>query len=137
VARACALARPLLERLGLGLIEDGDELSLATSGPSTAVVERFLEVLRPEPLSAAALQVLAIVAYEQPVTRADIGRIRSAESDGVVAALLARGLLAEERRFAMRGAPMPLVTTAAFLHYVGVGLLEDLPPLVSVGRNQA
>jgi segregation and condensation protein B len=52
--------------------------------PCTVVVERFPAVPRPDPLSPAALQVLTIVAYEQPVTRADIARIRGADSDGVV-----------------------------------------------------
>jgi enhancing lycopene biosynthesis protein 2 len=50
------------------------------------------------------VQVLAIVAYEQPVTHADINRIRGVESEGVVASLLVGGFVAEERRFAVRGA---------------------------------
>jgi segregation and condensation protein B len=127
LARACALAPPLLGRLGLMLIEHGEELSLASSGECSAVVERFLEVSHAEPLSPAALQVLAIVAYEQPVTRADISRVRGIESDGVVSSLLARGLVAEERRFSIRGALLPLVTTAAFLRYLGLQSLAQMP----------
>jgi segregation and condensation protein B len=99
----------MLARLGLGLVEDGEELFLATSSACSAVVERFLEVPPAEPLSAAALQVLAIAAYEQPATRADVSLIRGVDSDGVMAALVGRGLLAEEHRFAVRGAPVPLV----------------------------
>jgi segregation and condensation protein B len=56
------------------LIEHGAELSLATGGECVAVSERYLDAAQAEPLSPAALQVLAIVAYEQPVTRADISR---------------------------------------------------------------
>jgi excisionase family DNA binding protein len=85
LARACELARPMLGRLGLMLIESGEELSLATCGECSAVVEKFLETSREEAVSPAALQVLAIVAYEQPVTRADITRIRAVDSNGVVA----------------------------------------------------
>jgi hypothetical protein len=88
LARTCALARPLLGRIGLMLIEDREELSLATVGECAGVVERYLDVAQAEPVSPAALQVLAIVAYEQPVTRADISRIRGVDSDGVVASLL-------------------------------------------------
>ncbi len=121
----------MLARLGLSLVEDGDELSLATSGACSSLVERFLQVPPKEPLSAAALQVLAIVAYEQPVTRADISRIRGVDSDGVVASLLAHGLLAEERGFAIRGGPLSLVTTAGFLRHLGLGSLAELPPLGS------
>jgi chromosome segregation and condensation protein ScpB len=84
-----------------------------------------------EPLSAAAPQVLAIVAYEQPVTRADITRIRGVDSDGVVSLLLARGLIAEQRHFALSGASLPLVTTAALLRYLGLQSLAQLPPLLA------
>jgi chromosome segregation and condensation protein ScpB len=75
-------------------------LSLATSGDCSAVVERFLAVPREEALSTAALHVLATVAHEQPVTQGDISRIRSVARDGVVASLITRGLVAEERQFA-------------------------------------
>jgi segregation and condensation protein B len=129
LARACALARPLLGRLGLMLIEHGEELSLATSGECSAVVQRLLEAPSAEPLSGAALQVLAIVAYEQPVTRADISRIRGVDSDGVVTSLLSKWLVAEDRRFAVRGGPLPLMTTTAFLRHLGLDSLRELPPL--------
>jgi segregation and condensation protein B len=132
LARACALARPLLGRLGLMLIEDREELSLASSGECAAVVGRFLKVSNPEPLSPAALQVLAIVAYEQPVTRADITRIRAVDSDGVVTSLITRGLIAEEHRFALRGASVPLATSQAFLRQFGLRSLAELPRLGSL-----
>jgi segregation and condensation protein B len=134
LARACGLARPLLGRLGLMLIEDREELSLATGGECAAVVERYLDVAQAEPLSPAALQVLAIVAYEQPVTRADISRIRGVDSDGVVASLITHGFIAEERRFAVRGGPLPLLTTVEFLRALGLGSLAELKGLSSVGQ---
>jgi segregation and condensation protein B len=87
-----------------------------------------------EALSPAALQVLAIVAYEQPVTRADIARIRGVDSDGVVASLLARGLVAEDRRRAVRGGLLPLITTANFLRQLGLASLTELPPLRAVAQ---
>ncbi len=123
--------RPLLGRLGLMLIEDREELSLASSGDCSAVVERFLEVPQAEPLSPAAVQVLAIVAYEQPVTQADISRIRGVDSDGVVASLLTRGLITEEHRFALRGASVPLVTSKTFLRQFGLASLSELPYLAA------
>jgi segregation and condensation protein B len=127
LARACALAKPLLGRIGLMLIEDREELSLASSGECAAVIERYLEADQAEPLSPAALQVLAIVAYEQPVTRADISRIRGVDSDGVVASLITRGLITEEHRFALRGASVPLVTSAAFLRQFALSSVAQLP----------
>jgi hypothetical protein len=74
-------------------------------------------------------QVLAIVAYEQPVTRADISHTRGTDSSGVIDTLLAKGLIADDPRFGSRGRPAFLVTTEAFLRYMGVGSLADLPPL--------
>jgi segregation and condensation protein B len=81
----------------------------------------------PGHLSAAALQVLAVVAYEQPVTRADISRIRGVDSDGVVASLIRQGLIAEDRSFAVRGVSQPLSTTAEFLRRFGLSSLAELP----------
>jgi len=119
------------------LIEDKEELSLGTGGECSSIIERFLEVPSPEPLSPAALQVLAIVAYEQPVTRADISRTRGVHSDGVVASLLLRGLVAEERRFAVAGGLLPLITTASFLRHLGLGSLRELRPLATEGAALA
>jgi segregation and condensation protein B len=119
---------------GLSLVDTGEALGLATAPAAGTAIERALEVPKPERLSQAALTVLAIVAYEQPVTRADIARLRLADSDSIVAGLLARGLLAEDRRFAVRGGPVPLVTTDAFLRYLGLRSLADLPPLPAAGN---
>jgi len=134
LARACALLREA-PPFGLTLVEHADELSLASAGDCAPVVERYLQAPPLEPLSSAAHQVLAIVAYEQPVTRADVERLRGVESGGVIDSLLARGLVAEERRFGMRGGPVPLMTTAAFLRQFGLSSLADLPPLVSVDEG--
>ncbi len=130
LARACAVLHEA-PPVGLTLVEHADELSLATAGDCAPVVERYLQAPPLEPLSSAAHQVLAIVAYEQPVTRADVERLRGVESGGVIDSLLARGLLAEVRRFGVRGGPVPLMTTAAFLRQFGLSSLADLPPLVS------
>jgi len=80
------------------------------------------------PLSQAALDTLAIIAYEQPITRADIRGIRSVDSDTAVETLRARGLIAEDPRFGGRGRPGFLITTPAFLGYFGLTSLTDLPP---------
>jgi segregation and condensation protein B len=72
--------------------------------------------------------VLAIVAYEQPVTRADIRAIRGVDSDAVVETLMARKLIAEDPRFGGRGRPAFLVTTTEFLRRFGLSALGELPP---------
>ena len=91
------------------------------------LVERFLDRPPPEPLSLAALEVLSIIAYEQPVTRADVSHIRATDSSGVIETLLARGLITDDARFGGRGRPSFLVTTAAFLRLLGLRSLTELP----------
>ncbi len=130
--RACAFLRASPPH-GLLLVEDADRLELASAPDCTAVIERFLDTPPPEPLSQAALEVLSIVAYEQPVTRADISDIRGTDSSGVVDTLLARGLVADDPRFGGRGQPSFLVTTSAFLWHLGLGSLTDLPSRSALG----
>ncbi len=80
-------------------------------------------------LSQAALEVLAIVAYRQPVTRAEIDAIRGVRSDSVIGLLLERGLVQEVGRRDGPGRPALYGTTEEFLVQMGLSSLEDLPPL--------
>src|SRR6266446_2642581 len=113
----------------------GDRLGLV-SGPECAdTIERHLRRPAPEPLSQAALDTLGIIAYEQPVTRADIRNIRSVDSDAVVETLRARGLVAEDPRFGGRGRPGFLITTPSFLQYFGLTSPSSLPPRDSSPRS--
>jgi len=132
LARACAALQTDPPR-GLQLEQDGERLALVTAPDCAAVVERHLGRPVAGPLSTAAMEALAIVAYEQPITRADIRQIRGVDSDAVVDTLLAHGLVAEDPRFGGRGRPGFLVTTAAFLRHLGLGSLTDLPPRSALG----
>jgi segregation and condensation protein B len=82
---------------------------------------------RPQPLSPAAMETLAIIAYRQPVTRAGIEAIRGVGVDGVLANLLDRGLVREAGRKQAPGRPVLYATTNEFLRLVGLGSLKDLP----------
>ena len=82
----------------------------------------------PEPLSQAAMEVLSIVAYEQPITRAEISHIRVTDSSGVIEMLLARRLIEDDPHFGSRGQPAFLATTADFLPSLGLASLAELPP---------
>lgn len=90
---------------GLRLQESGHQLGLVSATECAATDERHLCQPVPEPLSQAALDTLAIVAYEQPVTPADIRAIRSVDSDAVVETIRARGLVTEDPRSGGRGRP--------------------------------
>ena len=82
---------------------------------------------RPPRLSQPALETLAIVAYRQPLTRADIEQIRGVAVDGVIQTLLERNLIEQVGRAEIVGRPMTYGTTAGFLEYFGLRSLEDLP----------
>jgi segregation and condensation protein B len=82
---------------------------------------------RPPRLSQPALETLAIIAYRQPITRAEIEQIRGVAVDGVVATLLERGLLENAGRAEVIGRPMMYATTPLFLEYFGLRNLDELP----------
>jgi segregation and condensation protein B len=111
--------------LGLAVQRHGDELRLVSAGGVAASVERHLNAPRPVSLSSAAQQVLAIVAYRQPVSQAGIESVRGTRSDSALGTLLQRRLIAldDHRLF---------VTTPGFLEYLGLRDLADLPPLSSL-----
>jgi segregation and condensation protein B len=82
---------------------------------------------RPSRLSQPALETLAIIAYRQPVTRAEIEQIRGVNVDGTMQTLLERGLVEPSGRAEVVGRPALYSTTALFLEYFGLASLEDLP----------
>lgn len=82
---------------------------------------------RPPRLSQPALETLAIIAYRQPLTRAEIEQVRGVTVDGVMQTLLERGLIEQQGRAEVVGRPMTYGTTVLFLEYFGLRALEDLP----------
>jgi segregation and condensation protein B len=98
------------------------------SDPELAgVVERLLAQERPERISAAALETLAIIAYRQPVTKAEIEAIRGVQAAPVLRSLIDRGLVRVTGRADQPGAPLLYGTTREFLERFGLGALKDLP----------
>ena len=85
------------------------------------------EKIRPPRLSQPALETLAIIAYRQPLTRAEIEQIRGVSVDGVLQTLLERALIEQVGRAEVIGRPMTYGTTPLFLEYFGLRSLEDLP----------
>jgi segregation and condensation protein B len=101
-----------------------------TSAPESAeLVERFLDLEATAKLSKAAVEALAIVAYQQPVTRPQVDSIRGVNSDGVMRSLLNKGLLEEAGRSDGPGRPILYGTTALFLNHFGLSSIKDLPEL--------
>jgi segregation and condensation protein B len=115
-----------------------ETVQLSTSPRFAEHVRRFLGLEREIKLSSAALETLAIVAYQQPVTRSEIEAVRGVDSSGVLSTLMSRGLVEIVGRLATVGNPMQYGTTPGFLQHFGLGSLSDLPPLGLVdGRDIA
>jgi segregation and condensation protein B len=124
------LARSYEERgAGLVLRSVAGGWRLATHPGVAPVVERYVLSSRHARLTRAALETLSIVAYKQPVTRHQVSSIRGVNSDGVLRALVDRGLVAEVGREETPGRPVLYGTTPEFLERLGLASLSDLPPL--------
>ena len=114
---------------GVRVQRHGDNIQLVSAPEAAAVVERFLGVQPQTKLSAAALEALAIIAYRQPITRAQVDALRGVDSSGVIRALLGRDLVAEAGRLETVGRPILYATTDEFLRQFGLANLAELPPL--------
>jgi segregation and condensation protein B len=124
------LARDLEERgSGLVLRNVAGGWRLFTHPDTAPVVEQFVLSSRQARLTKAALETLAIVAYKQPVTRHQVSAIRGVNSDGVLRALVDRGLVEEAGREETPGRPVLFGTTPGFLERLGLPSLASLPSL--------
>jgi segregation and condensation protein B len=94
-------------------------------------LERFVSGKPSTRLTGAALEVLAIIAYRQPISRSQVAEIRGVDSDGVVRTLTLRGLIEEAGRDSGPGAPVLFKVSDAFLEQVGLRTVDELPPLAS------
>jgi segregation and condensation protein B len=132
------LARSYEEReAGLVLRNVAGGWRLTTSPDVAPAVEAYVLSSRHARLTKASLETLAIVAYKQPVTRHQVSSIRGVNSDGVLRALVDRGLVAEVGREETPGRPVLYGTTPEFLEKLGLPSLSALPPLAPLlGRTQ-
>jgi segregation and condensation protein B len=125
--RALSIA---LQPIGLMTQWTGDDLvQLGTAPDLAAILRQFLGQERIVRLSQAALETVALIAYRQPVTRADLEAIRGVDSTGVLQTLLARGLIEPAGRLPTVGNPVLYSTTPEFLRLFGLASLDDLPQL--------
>jgi segregation and condensation protein B len=114
---------------GLSLRRVAGGWRLYTHPDAAPVVERFVLSSRHTRLTRAALETMAIVAYKQPVTRHQVAAIRGVDSEGVLKALVERGLLSEVGRDEGPGRPVLYGTTPEFLERLGLHSVSDLPSL--------
>ncbi|MCG2785563.1 MAG: SMC-Scp complex subunit ScpB [Anaerolineae bacterium] len=118
-----------LRARGLRLQRHSGRVQLTTAPEMAEQVENFLGLEATSHLSRAALEALAIIAFQQPVTRPQVDAIRGVNSDGVMKSLLSKGLLQEVGRSEGPGRPILYGTTPDFLQHFGLNSLSELPAL--------
>lgn len=119
------------ERRGLRLIRMDTSYQLCSAPEYAELIRKTFESRKPAKLSQPALEVLSVIAYYQPVTRAYIDQVRGVDSSYTVGLLLERELIEEAGRLAVPGRPIQYRTTKNFLRSFGLSSLEELPELPS------
>ena len=125
-----------LENRGLMLRRIEDRLQLCPRPMYAEAARRVTESRRAATLSPAALEVLTIVAYRQPVTRAFIDQLRGVDSGGTLAGLAEKQLIEEAGRLEVPGRPILYRTTGRFLQAFALESLDDLPALPALTENE-
>lgn len=114
---------------GFELVRLENMYQLATKKEYALYIKKAFDIRRRTPLSPAALEVLAVVAYNQPVTKSFIEQVRGVDCSGVVTTLIEKGLLEERGRLELPGKPLLYGTTKNFLRSFSISDLSELPPL--------
>ena len=119
------------EQRGFMIKRFGNQVQLGTRALYAQDVIRLLQPVQQQSLSQAAMETLAVIAYKQPVTRAEIEAVRGVKCDYSLQSLTNKGLITEVGRKDTIGRPILFGTTDAFLSHFGIRDLEDLPPMPS------
>ena len=122
---------------GFQLIELDKKYQLCSSTEYFPYVKEMLLIKRNAPLSQAAFEVLAVIAYNQPVTKSFIEQIRGVDCSGVISSLYDKGLIEEKGRLELPGKPLIYGTTDTFLRCFCLSSLYELPPLPEKQEEQS
>ena len=114
---------------GFYIVRLDNTYQLVTREEYAPYIKKAFDIKRRTPLSPAAFEVLAVIAYNQPVTRAFIEQVRGVDCSGVVSTLIEKGLIEERGRLELPGRPLLYGTTKTFLRSFSLSDLGDLPPL--------
>lgn len=124
-----------LQNTGIQLVQMEDSYQLASRKEYGDYIKIAYDLKRKQPLSQAAFEVLAVVAYNQPVTKAFIEQVRGVDCSGVVSTLVEKGLLEERGRLELPGRPLLYGTTLQFLRCFSLESLDDLPALPEIKND--
>lgn len=122
---------------GICLLKLGSKYQLSSRAQFAPQIRSVLEVKRNAPLSQAAFEVLAVIAYNQPVTKSFVEQVRGVDCSGVIATLCQKKLVEEKGRLDLPGRPLLYGTTPEFLRCFSVSSLEELPELPNHDAEQS
>lgn len=114
---------------GICLFQTEDRWQLSTKNEYGEYIKKAMDTRRNVPLSQAAMEVLAIIAYNQPVSRSFIEQVRGVDSSSTVQNLISKGLIEEAGRLDLPGKPISFKTTDIFLRTFGMSSLSELPSI--------
>lgn len=117
------------DRRGLRLLRFGAHVQLATRPDYAPYVEKLLQPVQKQSLSQAVMETLAVIAYRQPATKAEVEQVRGVKCDYSVQSLVTKGLIEEVGRKETLGRPILYGTTDAFLRHFCISSLADLPEI--------
>lgn len=120
---------------GITIVRLGTAFQMVSRKEFAPQIRTVMDLRRNTPLSQAALEVLAVVAYNQPVTKAFVEQVRGVDCSGVIGSLTAKGLVEEKGRLELPGRPLLYGTTEHFLRCFNLSSLEELPPLPEDNDN--
>ena len=120
---------------GFTLKRFGHQVQLATRAIYSADVVHLLQPVQKQSLTQAAMETLAVVAYKQPVTRAEVEQIRGVKCDYSLQSLMNKELIMEVGRKEALGRPILYGTTENFLAHFGIGSLDELPPMPEIPKE--
>lgn len=122
--------------LGFELLRLDDSVQFATKQVYAPSIKTALAIKRKAPLSPAALEVLAVIAYNQPSTKAFVEQVRGVDCSGVISTLIEKELIEERGRLELPGRPLLYGTTKNFLRCFSLKSLDELPPLPESDKNK-
>lgn len=122
---------------GITIIRLDDSYQMTSRKEYAEQIRTVMDSRRNTPLSQAALEVLAVVAYNQPVTKAFVEQVRGVDCSGVIGSLTTKGLIEEKGRLELPGRPLLYGTTENFLRCFNVSSLDELPALPEEEEAQA
>lgn len=122
---------------GITVLKLGDKYQLSSRTEYAEVIRDVLELRKNTPLSQAAFEVLAVIAYNQPVTKSFVEQVRGVDCSGVISTLCQKKLIEEKGRLDLPGKPLIYGTTPDFLRCFSISSLDELPAIPESDKDEA